>query len=601
MAKEYISLRNLKYLLKEVHNISELTQYESFQDYDWEACEMMLDAAHQLANAYLFPHFTVMDREEPELENGVLRVHSEVTRVVEAMAEGGWIGAGAPVEWGGMQLPRMLSIASASIFHAANNGVMGYTGLTSGAAHLILSFGSEELKNTYVPNMFGGKWQGTMALTEPQAGSSLSDVKTSATPLGEGVFRIKGQKIFISAGDHDKMDNVVHLMLARIDGAPKGTRGISLFVVPKYRLDAAGNAIPNDVQTIGIYHKMGQKATPTVHLLMGEKDDCQGYLVGEENRGLPYMFQMMNDARIDVGLIAASIASAAYCASLEYAQERPQGRRLNDRDLNQDQTLIIHHPDVRRMLLFQKAVVEGALSLLVACARYQDVAHSAAGEEKELASLLLDLLTPVAKTYPSEMGIQSVSQGMQVLGGAGFVNDFPLEQLYRDIRITAIYEGTTGIQSQDLLGRKVMMQEGRALKALFAEIERSLEAADDYEEMQPYTAILRQKMQDLESVTRHLMGIAVTGDLERFLSDANLYMEFFGIIVVGWQWIKQATVAKRAILSGQHQGEGLRFYHSKLLTMKFFFAYEMPKTLGLKVRLMDTEVLTIVREEDVVV
>jgi alkylation response protein AidB-like acyl-CoA dehydrogenase len=197
MAKEYISLKNLKYLLKEVHDVSQLTQYHSFQDYDWEACEMMLDAARQLADTHLFPHFTAMDREEPELENGVLRVHPEVTAVVEAMAEGGWIGAGAPQEWGGMELPRMIGVAAAGIFHAANNGVIGFTGLTSGAAHLILSFGSEEMKHTYVPNMFGGKWQGTMALTEPQAGSSLSDVKTSATPLGEGVFRIKGQKIFI--------------------------------------------------------------------------------------------------------------------------------------------------------------------------------------------------------------------------------------------------------------------------------------------------------------------------------------------------------------------------------------------------------------------
>ena len=601
MAKDYISLRNLKFLLKEVFDVEQLAQFDSFRDYDWESCEMMLDSARQLADAYLFPHFRAMDREEPELENGVLRVHPEVAAVVEAMAEGGWIGAGAPAEWGGMHLPRMMGVAAAGIFHAANNGVMGYTGLTTGAAHLILSFGSESLKNTYVPNMFGGKWQGTMALTEPQAGSSLSDVKTSATPAGDGVYRIKGQKIFISAGDHDKMENVVHLMLARIDGAPLGTRGISLFVVPKYRPESTGELVPNDVQTIGIYHKMGQKATPTVHLLMGESDDCYGYLVGAEHRGLPYMFQMMNEARIDVGLIAASIASAAYMASLEYAKERPQGRRLNEKDLNQDQTLIIHHPDVKRMLLFQKAVVEGSLSLLLQCAQYQDLAHAGEGEEKEKAALLLDLLTPVAKTYPAEMGIQSVSQGLQVLGGSGFVTDFPLEQLYRDIRITAIYEGTTGIQSQDLLGRKVLMQEGRALHLLFAEIHQAIKTAETFEDLKPYAATLREKLQCLEEVTRRLGAIAATGDMEHFLADANLYMEFFGIIAIGWQWIRQASVAKTAILSGQYQGEERHFYESKVLTMRFFFAYEMPKTLGLECRLMDSNALTVAMEEALLV
>lgn len=599
MAKEYISVKNLKFLLKDVHGVEQLTNYEAFQDYDWESCEMMIDAAKQLADTYLFPHFESMDRAEPELENGVLHVHEAVRPMVDAFAEGGWIGAGAPAEWGGMGLSRMMGVAAAAIFHAANNGAIGFTGLTTGAAHLILSFGSESLKRTYVPNMFGGKWQGTMALTEPHAGSSLSDITTSASRNEDGTFRLKGQKIFISAGDHNKMDNVIHLMLGRIEGAPKGTKGISLFVVPKNRITENGELTPNDVQTIGVYHKMGQKATPTVHLLMGEGDDCHGYLVGDENRGLPYMFQMMNDARIDVGLIGASIAAAAYQASLEYAQERPQGRRLNDRDLTKGQTLIINHPDVKRMLLFQKAIVEGSMSLLMECARYQDMSHVETGEKKEHADLLLNLLTPIAKTYPSEMGIQAVSQGMQVLGGAGFVKDFPLEQLYRDIRITAIYEGTTGIQSQDLLGRKVPMQEGKAVKLLFGEIMKTLEAADQYEDLKKYTGVMREKLAKIQEVTGHLMGIAATGNFELFMSDATLYMEFFGIAVIGWQWIKQAVVAKRAILSGQYQGDELRFYESKLHTMKFFFAYEVPKTLGLAERLMDSEVLTV--SEDAVI
>jgi butyryl-CoA dehydrogenase len=385
-------------------------------------------------------------------------------------------------------------------------------------------------------------------------------------------------------------------MLARIDGAPKGTKGISLFVVPKYRLDGADN----DVTSTGIYHKLGQRGVPAMHLTMGDRDDCQGWLVGEPHKGLSYMFQMMNEARIGVGMTGVAIASAAYCASLQYAKERPQSRRLNEKGiLDSPQIPIIQHPDVKRMLLLQKAVVEGSLSLLMEAARCADIAHASEDpEEKEKYHLMLELLTPVAKTYPTEMGMVAVSNGLQVLGGYGFTEDFPLEQLYRDIRITPIYEGTTGIQSQDLLGRKMTMKGGKPAQLLFGEVAKTIAEAETHEDLKAYAKMLKAELGRLQEVTMSLMPYAMQGDIERFLMDATLYMELFGIITVAWQWLKQAVVAKQALLTQNPEGDELAFYESKLHTMKFFFHYEVPKTLGLAVRLKDTEVLTITTEKE---
>jgi butyryl-CoA dehydrogenase len=558
----------------------------------------VIDSATYIADTLMHPYLKEVDKNQPELKNGQVTVHPKVKEFMKAMGDAGLIGAGFSFEHGGQQLPEMLSASVGFILMAANNGMM-YSGLTSGAAHLITSFGSPELNEFYVPPMLAGKWQGTMALTEPQAGSSLSDVMTTATPLPDGTYKIQGQKVFISAGDHDAADNIVHLMLARIDGAPKGTKGISLFVVPKYRQDEQGSFVDNDVQSTGVYHKMGQKGVPAMHLTMGSNDNTIGYLVGEPHQGLPYMFQMMNEARIGVGMTAAAIATAAYHAALQYARERPQSRRLNEKNLlDAPQTAIINHPDVRRMLLFQKAVTEGSLSLLIEAARLYDISRVAEGEEKENAHLLVDLLMPVAKSYPSEMGVQSVSQSLQTFGGYGFTEDFPVEQLYRDIRITPIYEGTTGIQAQDLLGRKMTMKGGKAPQLLFAEITKTINEAGTFDDLKPYADQLTGELARVQDVMTTLLPHALKGDTERYLSDATLFLEMFGIVVVAWQWLKQAVVASQTILTQNPQGDDLTFYEGKIHTMKFFFHYEVPKTLGLAVRLKDTEVLTIVSAKE---
>jgi butyryl-CoA dehydrogenase len=484
---------------------------------------------------------------------------------------------------------------------AANNHLPGYPSLTQGSAELIVEFGNEKLKETYVPNMLSGDWGGTMCLTEPQAGSSLSDIVTKATPTGNGFYKISGQKIFISGGDNQFAENIVHLVLARIEGAPKGTKGISLFVVPKNRPKADGTLEYNDVMTIADFQKMGQKGYCTTHLGFGDNDDCRGWLVGEEHKGLNQMFLMMNGARIAVGRGASAIAMAAYRASLQYANERSQGRKLSadgKKNPSEKQSLIIEHPDVRRMLLLQKSIVEGSLSLVLLASKYHDILTTAiSAEEKEKYNLLLEMIIPIVKTYPSEAGAESVDNGLQVLGGYGFCTDFPLQQYYRDIRISALYEGTTGIQSQDLLGRKVTMQNGKGLELLAAEIMQTIKLASKDNELKKYATVLGDKLQLSQKVLANLMPFAMKGNYERYLADANLFMEYMSIVVLGWLWLEMAVDAKTA-LSNSDKKYSETFYESKIHTMKFYFKYEVPKTNSLAESLMTDETLTIKKDKE---
>jgi alkylation response protein AidB-like acyl-CoA dehydrogenase len=593
----YASLQNVRYLLHDVHNAEELAQYPYFSDYTRETIDMMVQAAKDLADTEMYPYFTEMDTYGVHYENGTIRVHPQLKNVIRKGAEGGWVGATARHEHGGMQMPELLFNAATHFFHAANNGVVGYITLTTGSSRLITNFGSQQLIETYVPKMFNGQWQGTMALTEPQAGSSLSDIVTSAKATAqEGVYHIAGQKIYISAGDHDATENVIHLLLARIEGAPAGTKGISLFVVPKLRPNADGSLTPNNVTTAGNYGKIGQKTYTTTHLMFGEQGACEGYLVGEPHNGLAYMFQLMYEARIGVGLAAVSTATAAYYASLKYCNERPQGRRLNEKDMSIPPTLIINHPDVRRMLFFQKAVNEAALSLIFECAKLQDLMHVQTGAEKDAARLLLEILIPVCKTYPAEYGCQAISAGLQTLGGAGFCYDFPLQQYYRDARIMPIYEGTTGIQSLDLLGRKITMENGQAVAVFLDAAGKTIQQATAHETLAPYAERLNVMLTQLQTVIQQLMGVAKTGDKERFLSDATLFMEYFSLITIGWQWLKMGVVSAEALSTAQ--GDEAAFHRSKIHTLRFYFHYELPKTQGLVSRLMETEYLTLPMEEE---
>ncbi len=600
MEEKFVSRQTINFLLFEMLEIQNLSRHEYFNEYNKEALDMVLGTANKMAVDLMRPYLREMDKNPPVYKNGEVHVNPIVKTFMRKCGEIGFISAHFPFEDGGQQLPYSIVAALNYIFAAANYSLGVYPGLTSGAANLIITFGSDDLKKYYIPKMFTGEWQGTMALTEPDAGSSLSDIKTKGVPTGEGFYLMKGQKIFISAGTHDGADNIINLMLARIEGAPAGVKGISLFVVPKLRGDGNGGLISNDVTCAGIEHKLGYRGSPITQLSMGESGDCRGWLVGEENRGLSYMFQMMNEERVNVGIGAAGIASAAYYDSLKYSGERLQGRPLNSKNPSDPQCAIISHPDVKRMLLFQKAVSEGSLSLALQLGKYIDMKHVSSAEEVEKYDLLLEFLTPIAKSYPSENGILSTSAGLQILGGYGYCEDFNLELFFRDSRIHPIHEGTTGIQGQDLLGRKTIMKNGRAFELFISEIKETVAQAEAYAELRKYALKLNKSVLIFQNTAGYLLGLASKGNIEVFLADATLYLEMAGIITIAWQWLLQAVCAAKQSVSCEDPAL-MKFYSSKIHTMKYFFKYELPRAETLSGILIDEEVLTAGMDESLFV
>ena len=603
MASKYIDLSTVKFFMNIVQELETVIDKERFVDHNLDSIDLYIDSVKQFADRELFPYLKEMDEKPAHYKDGTIHVHQQVEKMMKQGGSMGLIAAPFKYEDGGLQLPLLVHTAAYYILDAANNHLPGYPGLTSGAAELIVEFASKNLKEKYTPKMLTGEWGGTMCLTEPQAGSSLSDIVTKATPCDSGYYKISGQKIFISGGDHQYTDNIVHLLLARIEGAPAGTRGISLFVVPKMRLEENDKLVFNDVTTVADFEKMGQKGYCTSHLSFGDKGDCQGYLVGEENKGLNYMFLMMNGARIAVGRGASAIACAAYYASLEYANERPQGRKLSSdgtKNLKDKQSLIIEHPDVRRMLLLQKSMVEGSMNLIFKAAKYYDLQHNSTDEkEKHKYHTLLEMIIPVVKTYPSEAGIYSINNGLQVLGGYGFCSDFILQQYYRDIRISSIYEGTTGIQSQDLLGRKMMLNNGEGAKLLLEEIKKTIDKANEDNELKEWASSLNNQLDQTQKILFHLIPFATKGDYERFLADASVFMEFFSLVLVGWSWLEIGVASKRALIMSDSSLDSI-FYESKLDALEYFYVYELPKTKGLKEILLHPSSVTIKKENKVI-
>ena len=592
----FYSKRDLQFQLFEVLDSESLTKYEYFQDHNRESFEMVLEAAEGIATKMMLPLLTEMDRKEPQLVDGKIRIHEGMKAIIKKMGEDGWVNAAFRYDEGGQQLPITFLNAAGFIFQAANYSSSIFSFMSGGSANLIRTFGSQTLIDTFTPNMYSGKWQGTMALTEPDAGSSLSDISTLAEATDvEGVYKIKGQKIYISAGDHDACENIVHLMLAKIKGGPIGAKGISLFVVPQKRIKNA-ELIDNDVVTAGIFHKMGYKGAPIAHLSVGSNDGAEGYLVGEPHKGLSYMFQLMNEARIGVGMNATAIGTAAYYTSLAYAKERPQGRRISEKDPAKPQISIIHHADVKRMLLFQKSVVEGSLALNLYCSQLSDLIHVEEGEAKERANLLLDLLTPIAKSYPSEMCCLSTSAAVQVLGGAGYTTDFTVEQFYREARIHPIHEGTTAIHGIDLLGRKITIHNGKSTQIFFEEVNKTMAEASNQASLQPFVEKLQRSLSKAQQATGYLLGLAGKGETEKFLADATLYLEMFGIITIAWQWLNQGIVAQQK-LNDAHEADQ-NFYQGKLATMRYFYEYELVKVDSLVKRLQSTDNVTIEMQSD---
>jgi alkylation response protein AidB-like acyl-CoA dehydrogenase len=449
--------RTVEFLLYEVLDVEALCLLPDFGEHNRHTFDLLLTSARTVARRELFPHYRTIDAAPPVLREGRVFVHPLLKAAWPHLVNLGLIGATRSAEVGGAQLPLVVASLASAYLMAGNLSAYAFVGLTSGAAHLLEAFGTRELRERFLMPLSTGAWTGTMALTEPQAGSSLGDIRTRATATREGHFLIRGEKAFISGAAHDLAPNVVQMVLARIDGAPPGTRGVSLFAVPNRR-DEGGTLRDNDVAVTGLVHKIGWRGLPSCMLAFGERGDCHGWLLGEPNRGLPQMFQMMNEARIMVGLNAVATASVAYQEALAYARERAQGRPQAVRDPASPQIPIIDHPDVRRMLLRQKAIVEGGLALLATAARTADLAaHATDSEDRQRARLLLDLLTPVAKSFPAEAGFEATALALQIHGGYGYSSELPPEAWLRDQKLNSLHEGTTGIQ-----GPARLLRRGRA-------------------------------------------------------------------------------------------------------------------------------------------
>lgn len=570
-----LSARDLQFLLFEWLDVEQLGERPRFAEHDRETYEALLALCEEIATEHFAPHYRASDTDEPVFDGEQVRLIPEIGAALEVFAKADLLGLTVDAEHGGHQLPHVVASACMAWFTAANIGTAAYSFLTVANAGLLLAHGTPEQVERFARPMLEGRFFGTMALSEPHAGSSLGDVLTRAEPADDGTYRIFGSKMWISGGDHQMGDTIVHLVLAKLPDAPAGTRGISLFIVPKHLVGEDGSVGErNDVALAGINHKLGSRGTVNTAPVFGGGaftpggvPGAVGYLVGEPNKGLSYMFHMMNAARLGVGMSATTTAYTAYLKSLDYARSRPQGRPLAAPDASAPQVPIVRHADVRRMLLAQKAYVEGALALNLYCSRLLDVQATAVDEDERVeAGRLLDVLTPIAKSWPSQWGQEANSLAIQVLGGAGYTRDYDLEAHWRDQRLNPIHEGTHGIQALDLLGRKVLGGGGAALLALAGRIGATVARAEELGgEAAAHAAALQATVDRLGEVTMTLAGL---GDADRTMANATVYLEAAGHLVVAWMWLEQLVAV------GEQQGD---FYDGKRAAARYFFRWELPK------------------------
>ncbi len=584
MQSKILSRRDLEFVLYELLEASALTSRARYADHSRETFDAALATCERMASELFEPHYRKNDQNEPHFDGENVHIIPEVKQALDAFCKAGLMAAGQDYDLGGMQLPAVVNAACFAWFKGANISTTGYPFLTIGNANLLLAHGSKQQIDTYVRPMMEGRFFGTMCLSEPQAGSSLADIKTRAETRPDGNYRLFGNKMWISAGEHELSENIIHLVLAKIPGSPPGVKGISLFIVPKKLVNVDGSlGERNDVVLAGLNHKMGYRGITNTLLNFGEGKfkpgggaGAVGYLVGEPNRGLACMFHMMNEARIGVGMGAVLLGYTGYLHALDYARNRPQGRLPGAKDAASPQVPIIEHADVRRMLLAQKSYVEGGLALCLYCARLVD--EQKTGETKqarEEAGLLLDILTPIAKSWPSQWCLEANNLAIQVHGGYGYTRDYKVEQFYRDNRLNPIHEGTHGIQAMDLLGRKVGMEQGRAFELLIANIgEATLAAmASESQRLQQCAKALDAAVKDAAATTRALLSVR---EANLMLANASIYLEMLGHVVIAWIWLRQALLAERALASAQ--GDDKAFYQGKLQACRYFFRYELPRT-----------------------
>ncbi|MFJ4183795.1 acyl-CoA dehydrogenase [Kitasatospora sp. NPDC089509] len=571
-----LSRRDLDFLLYDWLDVTALTRRPRHADHDRSTFDAVLELSETIATRHFAPHNKKNDAEEPRFDGERVRMIPEVGEALRVYADAGLVGASMDYDLGGQQLPVVVANACRAWFQAANIATAAYPLLTVGNANLLLAHGSPEQIDTYVRPMVEGRFFGTMCLSEPQAGSSLADITTRAVPQPDGTHRLSGTKMWISGGDHELSENIVHLVLAKIPGGPAGVKGISLFIVPKFLVGEDGTlGERNDVVLAGLNHKMGYRGTTNTLLNFGEgrytpggAPGAVGYLVGEPHHGLAYMFHMMNEARIGVGQGATALGYTGYLHAVDYARSRPQGRPLTGRDPSAPQVPIIEHPDVRRMLLAQKSYVEGALALGLYCSRLLDEETTAPERaDRDRAHLLLDVLTPIAKSWPSQWCLAANDLAIQVHGGYGYTREYDVEQFYRDNRLNAIHEGTHGIHGLDLLGRKVVMDGGAGLRLLLDTLAATTARARGVGgEAAELAARLEQAAERIGRTTARLWS---TGDPATALANSSTYLEAVGHVVLAWIWLEQFLAL----------GEGADAFHEgKRQAARSFFRSELPRT-----------------------
>ncbi|TWI76750.1 hypothetical protein LZ24_00371 [Desulfobotulus alkaliphilus] len=586
MVSELADRRDQEFMLFEMFNLGFYSENVKFSGFNEQACRMLLKEARKLAVNEILPTNKLADVENghPEgvlFHKGEIRVPRSYHRPYRSYCEGGWLAMCDEEEWGGQGMPHLLAAACLELFMGANPSFLNYPGLTHGAGAIVREFGNERLQKRYLANLFSGKWAGTMCLTEAQAGSDVGALTTKAIKNDDGSYSIEGNKIFISGADSDLVENVIHPVLARVEGAPSGTKGISLFLVPKYRLSEDGRTtdIRNDVEITGIEEKMGMHGNVTCTVAFGAKGACRGELVGEENKGMKYMFLMMNEARQGAALQALGISSASYANAVRYARERVQGPDLKEAFSSDARPVpIIQHPDVRRQLLFMKAFIEGNrfLSYYLKWCHDRCIFVDSAGEREKYQGLI-ELLTPISKAYTTDKGIEITSAGIQVYGGYGFIEEYPQAQYYRDVRISSLYEGTNGIQAMDLLGRKLGMKKGRAFMDLMGEINATIvfvrengldEMADGLENA------LKKAGEAAVSVGGAAMGSRV---LDAF-AVAKPFLDILGDLMMAWGLAWRAALACSKL--GSASGKDRLFYQGQIVTAKYYYGIHLPEALG---------------------
>ena len=595
--KRLVDERDVKFVLYEQLRVDRLCDHPRYADFSPEMFDMAIEQAEKLADNEFYPANKIGDREGCRFDNGQVHVPAAFHQPYRKYCEGGWLAMCDAPEVGGQGFPVVVANACIEFFAAANWALLMYPGLTHGAARLLERHGSEELRELYLSQMYSGQWGGTMCLTEAGAGSDVGNLRTKAARRPDGSFNIEGQKIFISSGMHDLTENIIHMVLARIEGAPKGTRGISIFLVPRLRYDEQGQLVDNDVNCGGIEHKMGIHGSATCVLNFGENGRCIGYLLGKENSGMRIMFDMMNEARLFVGMQGLAHASTAYLHALQYAKDRVQGSPIESlKDPNAKRVAIIEHPDVRRMLMFMKSGTEGLRAMMHLTAYCLDrVRIAQSDEERELFQDYVDLLIPICKSMGSDLGFRVCETAIQVYGGYGFTSEYPVEQFLRDCKIASLYEGTNGIQALDLVGRKIAMKRGRLFKNVFKASNEILVKIKANYRLRDLIRIYEEAQESLIQATKFLGLKSMTDEFHVPILCAKPYLDLFGEVVIGFLLLWQAHIADRRLqeIYKDHNakdaeacGQVLKsnrsaaFYRGKVASAEFFINQTLTQAAG---------------------